>query len=166
MNTPVNGESIKRNITKNIVKYREQANLTQKELAKRLNVTPSRVSNWEQGANSPTIEILFEVCNVLGVSINDIYGIYPNTKMDLAYGELDLIKKYRTLDTHGKKIVNFVLTEESERIKLATSEETELVNIAKAAHNQQPLLLDEEGIKEFAKKANEAPNSAHDKEMF
>ena len=105
-------DTIKKNISKNIAKYRESAGLSQKELANKLGVVPSRISNWETGANCPTIDILFEVCEVLGVSINDIYGVYPDSKFVLKYGEQDLLKKYRTLDSHGKKIVDFVLTVE------------------------------------------------------
>ena len=64
-------DTIKKNISKNIAKYRESAGLSQKELANKLGVVPSRISNWETGANCPTIDILFEVCEVLGVSINE-----------------------------------------------------------------------------------------------
>ena len=68
----ISGDEIKKNISKNIVKYREKVGLSQKELAQKLNTTSSRISNWEQGSNCPTIDILFEVCRVLNVSINDI----------------------------------------------------------------------------------------------
>lgn len=108
-------DTIKKNISKNIAKYREAANISQKELAKRLGVVPSRISNWETGANCPTIDILFEVCEILNVSINDIYGIYPDSKFVLKYGEQDLLKKYRGLDEHGKEMVDFTLEKEYER---------------------------------------------------
>lgn len=108
-------DTIKKNISKNIAKYREAANISQKELAKRLGVVPSRISNWETGANCPTIDILFEVCEILNVSINDIYGVYPDSKFVLKYGEQDLLKKYRTLDDHGKEMVDFTLEKEYER---------------------------------------------------
>lgn len=108
-------DTIKKNISKNIAKYREAANISQKELAKRLGVVPSRISNWETGANCPTIDILFEVCEILNVSINDIYGVYPDSKFVLKYGEQDLLKKYRTLDEHGKEMVDFTLEKEYER---------------------------------------------------
>lgn len=85
-------DTIKKNISKNIAKYRESAGLSQKELANKLGVVPSRISNWETGANCPTIDILFEVCEVLGVSINDIYGVYPDSKFVLKYGEQELLK--------------------------------------------------------------------------
>ena len=108
-------DTIKKNISKNIAKYRESAGLSQKDLANKLGVVPSRISNWETGANCPTIDILFDVCEVLDVSINDIYGVYPDSKFVLKYGEQDLLKKYRALDEHGKKMVDFVLAEESDR---------------------------------------------------
>lgn len=108
-------DTIKKNISKNIAKYREAANISQKELAKRLGVVPSRISNWETGANCPTIDILFEVCEILNVSINDIYGVYPDSKFVLKYGEQDLLKKYRGLDEHGKEMVDFTLEKEYER---------------------------------------------------
>ena len=108
-------DTIKKNISKNIAKYREAAGISQKDLAGKLGVVPSRISNWETGANCPTIDILFEVCEILNVSINDIYGIYPDSKFILKYGEQDLLKKYRDLDEHGKKMVDFTLKEEYER---------------------------------------------------
>lgn len=111
----MSNNTIKNNISKNIAKYREKAGLNQKELAERLGVVPSRISNWETGANCPTIDILFEVCDILNVSINDIYGVYPDSKFILKYGEQDLLKKYRHLDEHGKEMVDFTLQKEWER---------------------------------------------------
>lgn len=113
----IDGEEVKKNISKNIVKYREKAGLSQKEFAKRLNTSPSRVSNWEQGANCPTIDILFEVCKVLNVSINDIYGVYPSSEMTLTYDEQNYVKKYRSLDSYGQETVNMILDREVSRTK-------------------------------------------------
>lgn len=121
--------TIKEAISKNITKYREAANLSQKELAKRLGVVPSRVSNWENGANCPTIDILFKVCEVLGVSINDIYGIYPDSKIRLTYDEIEHIKKFRNLDSLGQEIVSYILDREaqrSEQLAIRDSQITEL----------------------------------------
>lgn len=109
-------ESIKKNISRNIVKYRELANLSQKELASKLGVSSSRVSNWEQGANCPTIDILFEVCKILNVSINDIYGVYPKSNEKLTYDEIAHIKRYRDLDEIGKQHIDTVLSWELERM--------------------------------------------------
>ena len=108
-------ETIKINISRNIQKYREQSGMSQKEFAKKLGVAPSRVSNWETYANCPSIDILFDVCDVLGVSINDIYGIYPDSNFTLSFDEQSMIKKYRDLDSHGREMVDFTLLKEWER---------------------------------------------------
>lgn len=108
-------ESVKKNISKNIGKYRESIGMSQKELAKRLGVVPSRISNWETGQNCPTIDILFEVCDILNVSINDIYGVYPDSNLALSYDEQAIVKKYRDLDSHGKEMIDFTLLKEWER---------------------------------------------------
>ena len=110
----IESEDIKKNISTNITKYREKANLSQKELATKLNTSPSRVSNWEQGNNCPSIDILFDVCRILDVSINDIYGVYPTSSFSLSYDEQDHIKKYRSLDKAGQEHVDAVLSWEAE----------------------------------------------------
>lgn len=136
---------IKRNISRNIVKYREISGFSQKELAKRLSVTPSRVSNWEQGANCPSIDILFDVCKVLGVSINDIYGVYPDSRETLSYSETEHIKKYRSLDDHGKEMVDIILAGEYKRLESMQKNRQDSISVARnpeaeylsvnAAHN-------------------------------
>lgn len=125
------GETIKKNISKNIVKYREKAGLSQKELANLLKITPSRISNWEQGANCPTIDILFDVCKILNVSINDIYGIYPNEKVSLSYAEKEHLNKYRLIDEHGKSLVDMITDAEYERCTIVPEipqEATRIIN--------------------------------------
>ena len=113
----IDGATIKRNISKNIVKYREKMGYSQKELANKLGVTPSRISNWEQGANCPTIDILFEVCKILQVSINDIYGIYPDSNVSLSYGEKEHIENHRLLDEYGKELIDTITISEVNRSK-------------------------------------------------
>lgn len=112
----VDGDAIKKNISKNITKYREKAHLSQKELAQLLHTTPSRISNWEQGANCPSIDILFEVCKILNVSINDIYGVYPESSIALSFDEQEHIKTYRSLDDSGRQHVDIILQWESDRV--------------------------------------------------
>lgn len=44
---------MKYEIGNRIRKYRKESGLTQEQLAGKINVTKSRVSNWEQGINRP-----------------------------------------------------------------------------------------------------------------
>ena len=111
----ISDDTIKKTICRNIVKYRKLAGLSQKEFANKLSAAPSRVSSWETGANSTDIDTLFQICEVLNVSINDMCEIYPDANVLLSYLEQDYIKKYRELDPHGKEMVDFTLLKEWER---------------------------------------------------
>lgn len=110
--------NIKKTVSENISKFRKQINMSQKEFASKLGVTPSRVSNWEAGTNMMDVDMLFRICDVLGVSINDMYGVYPDADIRLSFDEQSVIKKYRDLDEHGKHMVDVVLLEEHQRCLL------------------------------------------------
>lgn len=127
----ISSDDIKKNISKNITKYREQAGYSQRELAQQLDITPSRISNWEQGANCPTIDILFEVCKALHVSINDIYGVYPDSEMMLSYSEQQHIQKYRSLDDYGRETVDIALERETVRLQELQKKEARIRELEK-----------------------------------
>jgi transcriptional regulator with XRE-family HTH domain len=57
-------------IAHNIKKYRKACKMTQKDLADKVGVSISAVSNWEKGNNTLTIDCLFDVCNALDVPIS------------------------------------------------------------------------------------------------
>ncbi len=80
-----------------IRKYREECNMTQKQLAERIGVSNSRVSNWEQGLNRPDADILAAVCVALDVSPSLLLGIRV-TGDDLTAQERRVLKAYREKD--------------------------------------------------------------------
>lgn len=80
-----------------IRKYREENNMTQKQLAERIGVSNSRVSNWEQGLNRPDADILAAVCVALDVSPSLLLGIRV-TGDDLTEQERRVLKAYREKD--------------------------------------------------------------------
>ena len=53
-------------------KLRRERNLTQEELAEKLNVSGRTVSRWETGANMPDISLLVELAEFYDVSIPEI----------------------------------------------------------------------------------------------
>ncbi len=67
-------------IAKNLLFYRKKFGMTQKELADKLGVKQTSVSNWEKGYNSIDIETLFVACDIFGVTLNDMYGNYGEEK--------------------------------------------------------------------------------------
>lgn len=64
MNTQKTGEFIKN--------LRKENNMTQLELAKKLNCTDKAVSRWETGKGLPDADTLLSLSDVFGVSINEI----------------------------------------------------------------------------------------------
>jgi transcriptional regulator with XRE-family HTH domain len=57
---------------KTIREYREQAGITQLQLANELGVTPSAVYNWERGRNEPKASQLKAMAILFGVKMDDI----------------------------------------------------------------------------------------------
>ena len=55
-----------------ISKKRKAMNLTQKELADRLNITDKAVSKWERGLSFPDISILIPLAEILNISLYDL----------------------------------------------------------------------------------------------
>ena len=67
------------NFGKKILSIRQNANLTQEELALRMGVTPQAISKWERGQGLPDISILSDLCRVLNVSSDFLLGLeYKN----------------------------------------------------------------------------------------
>lgn len=66
---------MKYEIGERIRKYREERGISQKELARRLGVSNSRVSNWEQGINRPDANILADICRALSVSPSELLNV-------------------------------------------------------------------------------------------
>ena len=55
-----------------IIRARKKAGLTQRELAKQLNVTNKAVSRWETGGGMPDIIQLVPLCRVLDLSLQAV----------------------------------------------------------------------------------------------
>lgn len=102
-----------------IKERREQLNLSRNELAERIGVTSSAIANYENEISSPKIELMYKLFNALECDANYLHQddmnalVYENTATPEEFE--NLVKKYRELDTHGKKMVDFALNEEWER---------------------------------------------------
>ena len=49
--------------------------ITQKELAQKVNVDPSNITNWKKGLNFPSLEMFYQLCRVLDVSADYLLGL-------------------------------------------------------------------------------------------
>ncbi len=59
-------------IGKFIAKCRKDKKLTQAQLAEKLNITDRAVSKWETGKSMPDSSIMLELCQILGISVNEL----------------------------------------------------------------------------------------------
>ena len=59
-------------IGKFISECRKKQNLTQMQLAEKLNLTDRAVSKWETGKSMPDSSIMLELCEVLKITVNDL----------------------------------------------------------------------------------------------
>ncbi len=59
-------------IGKFIAECRKRENLTQMQLAEKLNITDRAVSKWENGKSMPDSAIMLDLCEILKISVNDL----------------------------------------------------------------------------------------------
>ena len=55
-----------------IAECRKSKNLTQMQLAEKLNITDKAISKWERGIAMPDTSIMLELCDVLGIAVNEL----------------------------------------------------------------------------------------------
>ena len=63
---------IKENLAKNLTLYRKANNLTQLELAQKLNYSDKAVSKWERGESVPDLYILKKLADFYGIKIDTL----------------------------------------------------------------------------------------------
>ena len=55
-----------------IAERRKKAGLTQMQLAEKLGITDKAVSKWERGIAMPDTSIMHKLCDILGISVNEL----------------------------------------------------------------------------------------------
>jgi transcriptional regulator with XRE-family HTH domain len=63
---------IREKLAKEIISHRKAANLSQEKLAELANIHRTYISQIERGLKSPTLEVVFAICNALLVKPSDI----------------------------------------------------------------------------------------------
>ena len=56
-----------------IAECRKNKNMTQAELAEKLNITDRAISKWETGKGMPDSSIMLELCNELDITVNELF---------------------------------------------------------------------------------------------
>ena len=92
-------------IGKFIAQCRKEKSLTQMQLAERLNITDKAISKWERGISMPDTSIMLELCDLLGISVNELLNgeKIPIEDNDQKSEQL-LLEMTKELETKNKTI--------------------------------------------------------------
>ena len=95
-------------IGKFISECRKKAGLTQAQLAERLNITDRAVSKWETGKSLPDSSIMLELCDILGISVNDLLSgevvTMDHYNKELEKNLLEMVKQKEEADRRLLKL--------------------------------------------------------------
>lgn len=80
----------------------EERNLTQKELAKQLNLAPSTMGSYVQNTREPDFDTLKMIAKYFDVSLD--YLLDFNSDQTISHQEDDLIRIFRSLSSTQKEI--------------------------------------------------------------
>ena len=88
-----------------IAERRKQAKLTQMQLAEKLGITDKAISKWERGIAMPDTSIMLELCDILGISVNELLcGEKINMENDKQNYEQLLLDMAKELEQKNKTI--------------------------------------------------------------
>ncbi len=86
-------DDIKNIIAKNLSELRQANNMTQLELATKLNYSDKTISKWERGESSPDISVMVELAELFGVTL-DYFVRAEHGESDSAQQPKPEISKY------------------------------------------------------------------------
>lgn len=95
---------------------REDAKMSQTEVAKRINISQGAYSDFERGESRLDVNYLVQLSDIFNKPVTWFLGI--ENGHDLSSDEVELLKAYRDLSYKGKKsalgLVQHVLRQEAE----------------------------------------------------
>lgn len=101
-----------------LVETRESLGMTQRELAIKLGITPTRLNYWEKGKREPDMLYIKALAEALGVTADWLICAENAKKYIIASKEaMQVAYKYDALDLPGQSLVRLVVDHETERVK-------------------------------------------------
>lgn len=115
-----------------INELKKAKNLTNKKLAEMTGISISSLDKITAGENTnPKFGTIKLICDALGCTLDDLSdNNHPvQTRSYNNPIEETMLKKYRELDTHGKRVVDFILDEEYSRCAAVDNDELPTIQI-------------------------------------
>jgi transcriptional regulator with XRE-family HTH domain len=109
----------KRRFGRKVQSYRRQRNLTQEELAERIQRSTDTISNVERGVSSTRIETAFRIAEVLGVPVVEFFDVETEVAADRERRQLI------------RKLLDLVATEQSDVLETVIRQAEALVQLVR-----------------------------------
>ena len=77
-----------------IKKYRRERDMTQEQLSEYLRISVSAVSQWESGKTAPDLSAIPAICNLFGISADELLGIDREHKQEKIDEILENARRY------------------------------------------------------------------------
>lgn len=128
-------EQINRYVGSKIKEYRKYFGLSQEELAKKIGVGKTTISNYEVGLRSPKKPQMIKLSEVFGISIDDFFPTVESSKINVS----PILSEINRISS--------VLDEERQQVVLNTAhEQHDEQEAERKAKEPIPLYMDDEAI--------------------
>lgn len=120
------------NFGEKLKRARIDAGITQSGLAEQLNTTSNTISNWENNVSKPDLDKLSYICGILHVNASYfLQATLPEDEVSIT--ELNIIKKYRLLDSFGQETIDIMIDREVRRVTALKEKEEQIIELNKAS---------------------------------
>ena len=141
--------SLRERIRINLVTAMDNAGINQVQLADKLNISKGTVNNWTRGNNSPDVDMVPRICEVLGISILSLYSptefespegeTIKKSPSDLSEEARKIARSYDKMNSHGKGAVRAILNYEEKELSHYTQQKDDtgkIITLPKAQKNR------------------------------
>lgn len=144
--------SLRERIRINLVTAMENAGINQVQLADKLNISKGTVNNWTRGNNSPDVDMVPRICEVLGISVLSLYSptefespegeATKKFPSDLSEEARKIARSYDKMNDHGKGAVKAILNYEEKELSHYSQHDDQgkIVTLPKARKNRDGLI--------------------------
>lgn len=88
---------------------RKDAGLTQRQLAEQLNMSDKSVSKWERGVCLPNVSVYKELCDILGISINEFLAGEDISEENIVQKSEDTLMQVATDGDHRARLMKRII---------------------------------------------------------
>ncbi len=106
---------VKKTIIENIKSICKVKKIKNVDIAAYMGVSVGSVSNWFKGTNFLDVDNLYKLCQFLGVSLDQIFGVAPIVFGALNPEENDIVIAYRKADDGTRASVRKLLDVETKK---------------------------------------------------